>query len=147
MLPLKSLTPTRFYWLAIAVLGMSLALPVFAQEHEPKGGGTNSGGGGDPIDRRVKEIRDDILKWVNDEQSGIDMVFPPDLDRETYRRRLREYLQPGYVAIDSVTTLEEQLTKNPEKKVVIDGYNKACRGFFRPMATARRSCATSNDLI
>lgn len=73
-------------------------------------------------------IRGEILAWL-DSGSGKNLLLPPDLSYDDYLAKIRPLFLPEVVAVDAVTTLEEEATSDPERKVVVAGVFKTCRGF------------------
>jgi hypothetical protein len=90
--------------------------------------GTRDGGGGDPTEMRIDEIRRDILKWISAGGSSA-LVLPQELTHETYVSRMIERLVDHAVIVTSVTSSAEATTSNEELRVIVDGQPKTCRGF------------------
>ncbi len=92
------------------------------------GGSTGVGGGGDASERRVDEIRADIMKWIG-EGGARGLSLPPEIKYETYLFEMEKVLAPHAVIVSFVSTAQESRTRNPELQVIVNGQPKTCRGF------------------
>ncbi|MGK5085829.1 hypothetical protein WDW37_21275 [Bdellovibrionota bacterium FG-1] len=99
------------------------ALPAFAKE------GTNTGGGGDASEKRVDEIRGDILKWIS-EGGATGLRFPAPIPYHFYQSSMSARLEPHAVVVGFVTTEQEKNSSDPELNVIVNGQPKTCRGFI-----------------
>ena len=91
--------------------------------------GEESGGGGDPTEARVDEVRADILKWIN-EGGHKGLTLPKDLTQAKYAEKMISILHPQAVTVSFVTSREEEVTNDPELKVTVNHKKKTCRGFI-----------------
>lgn len=90
-----------------------------------KSGGSMDGGGGDPYEERVDEIRSDILKWI--EKGGAkNLVLPEGVTYQQYELKMKSILEPQKVI---VAFIEVDDKEDVELQVSVDGIPKTCRGF------------------
>jgi len=110
------------------ILGAALMLlSTLAQAQTPSfSRGGESGGGGDPTEARVDEIRGDILSWIKLGGSK-GLVLPEGVTLSQYNESMTSILQPKAVV---VTFLSKDDPTDPELQVVVDGKPKTCRGFI-----------------
>jgi len=116
----------------ILVLGI-LALQFTAMSALALTLGGDSGGGGDTKEIPVDDIREEILKWIND-GGGKDLIFSHGITYDDYSLKMKEVLEQHFVVISMV---EKESDTDDELRVSIDGVLKTCRGFlskkdFRP---------------
>jgi hypothetical protein len=84
--------------------------------------GAESGGGGDPCERRIKEIRDDIRAWINLGNSGL-LVLPDSVNHTQYANTMTSLLAEGSVRIQCPSSVED-----PEyTDIFVEGSPKTCR--------------------
>jgi hypothetical protein len=83
------------------------------------------GGGGDPTEIRVDEIRSDLLAWIK--KGGANGLELRSLSVAEYESRMSEILQPKQV---QVTFVENDASADEELRVIVDGKPKTCRGFI-----------------
>lgn len=83
-----------------------------------KATGNSSGGGGDALEIRVNEIREDILDWILD-GGAKSLDLPNDLPYKVYFESMTNVLQPKKVVIS--------FTK---EKILVNNVEKTCKGFF-----------------
>ncbi len=95
-------------------------------------GGTSVGGGGDATEIQIGVIRDNILEWIVQGLSQ-ELVLPGGITHDVYAEKMISVLRPHVVIVGAVSTQEESITRDPERKVNVDRRPKTCRGF----ATAR----------
>ncbi len=125
----------------IFILVLFSSLSLFAQKSinpfVKRSGGSESGGGGDlKTERRIKDIRDDILEWIN--QGGArDLRFSGKINYSDYLYGnakkgvygMLEALLPGAVTITAFNRRE----KNPSKRnlnTIVYGSPKVCKGYI-----------------
>jgi hypothetical protein len=96
--------------------------------------GIRDGGGGDPTEETVYEIRQSILDWIKSGEAK-KLVFndPAAMAYDKYVQLMTPVLiappSPFAVVVGFVTTAQENATSNPEQQVAVDGVAKACRWF------------------
>lgn len=90
-------------------------------------GGT-SGGGGDAPEMKIDLIRSDLLEWIQDGRATA-LELPQDLSYDAYVAQMSAVLKRHAVVIGVVSTREENETQDHERKVVVNGQPKTCRGF------------------
>lgn len=93
------------------------------------GDGSVSGGGGDPWEIRFDEITHDIRKWIS-AGGAQGLVFPVGMTHESYRVAMSRVIAPHAVVVGFVTDAQEARESDPERKVVVNGERKTCRGFL-----------------
>lgn len=112
-----------------AALALSSAAKAVEPTRQNRGGGASGvGGGGDPMESRVDEIRADILKWIS-EGGAQALILPAGMSHEYYRVTMTSVLVPHAVTVSFVTTAQESASTEPESVVSVDGVAKTCRGF------------------
>ena len=79
--------------------------------------GGDSGGGGDASEARVDEIRNDILKWINN-GGPTNLELPQDLELETYIKEMTKVLAPKYVIVGFI-----------QEEVLVGNSKKTCKGY------------------
>ncbi len=90
-------------------------------------GGLDSGGG-DAAEVRIDDIRVDLLGWIIAERAA-SLSLPQGITYEMYVQQMTSVLQRHAVVIGMVSTLEESTTQDSERRVMVDGQLKTCRGF------------------
>lgn len=94
--------------------------------------GFRDGGGGDPNEARVFEIRQAILDWI-DRGDARGLEFKNGMTYDRYVALMRPVLAAppaeSAVVVTFVTTQQDQQAIDPEQKVDVDGQPKTCRGF------------------
>jgi hypothetical protein len=91
--------------------------------------GTDTGGGGDPWESRFSEIRTDLLKWIG-EGGADDLAMPEHITREAYVEEMRFYLARHAIKVSFITTKQESLTQDDNRRVYVEGLAKTCRSFI-----------------
>jgi hypothetical protein len=87
--------------------------------------GNSSGGGGDPHEIRVNDIRAELMNWIISNGSR-SIVFPEGILHKDYTLKMIEILQPKLVVIGFV---ENDNSADEELRVVVNDVPKTCRGF------------------
>ena len=122
---MKSITKTKmFQYLTanIAVLATLCSCPTFAGE------GHGGGNGGDPVERRFREITADITSWINAGGSK-GLVLPENITRDSYNETMLKYLDTNNTTV--VATLD---------KVYVESVEKVCKNFFEKDNSAKIIC-------
>jgi hypothetical protein len=90
-----------------------------------------SGGGGDASESQFGEIRNDLLRWIQ-EGGAHELQLPTHVSHEHYRTAMERVLAPHAVIVSFVTTAQESdpANRNPELRVTVDSQPKTCRGFI-----------------
>lgn len=88
--------------------------------------GNEGGGGGDASEIRVNEIRNDLLKWVN-EGGAKGLVFSGDVTLEMYVNEMKAILRPKFV---TVVFVKDDSSEDETLRVSVQGKPKTCRGFY-----------------
>jgi len=110
--------------LILLILSFSSTLNMSLVAAEKKG--TESGGGGDPLEERVSQIRSDLLRWIGTEGPK-DLLLPYGLTHASYVSKMSSILTPQRVVVAFVEKDDEL---NGEMKVSVEGVPKTCRGFI-----------------
>ena len=97
-----------------------IALPAFART------GGESGGGGDNLEIRVNDIREDILQWIK-KGGAKGLVLPKNLPYQKYESEMAAILEHQKVIVGFI---EKDDLYDDELKVSINGVPKTCRGFM-----------------
>lgn len=108
----------------LGILLLLLTTTTFAQRAQPRGG--QEGGGGDASEARVNEIREDLIKWINN-GGARGLSFPPGIDHDFYTEKMIRILAPKHVVVGFV---ENDKSREEELRVQVGGIPKTCRGFI-----------------
>lgn len=84
------------------------------------------GGGGDPSEARVNQIRVDLLSWINRGGAKKLKLFD-DISLEQYESEMLNVLSDNVV---SIIFVEKDHVTNRELQVIVEGAPKTCRGFI-----------------
>lgn len=98
----------------------------FSTVYAKSTGGAIAGGGGDSYEKRVDDIRSDILNWIKSGGSqGLNLNL--SLSNEEYVSKMNSILISQYVVVNFV---EEDHESDEELQVSVNGLPKTCRGFL-----------------
>ena len=98
---------------------------IFSSSHIHAKVGTESGGGGDASEARVNEIRNDILKWIENDGAS-DLIFSNEITYDEYYSKMIEVLQSKKVIISFTS-----------EKVIYANLDKTCKSFIKVEPTER----------
>jgi hypothetical protein len=94
-----------------------------------QGGSGHVGGGGDAaVEMRIDEIRNDLLKWIQDGGAQA-LTLPADLTYSQYQSSMNGVLQAQKVVVTGIPTAQEN-PNDDELNTTVSGQPKTCKGFL-----------------
>ena len=96
-------------------INIILLIAIFSATAFAQGGSGHVGGGGDANERRVYDIRDDLLSWIN--AGGAKALYLGLFHMRITKLKMKSVL--------SSKTIEVSFT---DQNVLVDGVEKTCRG-------------------
>jgi hypothetical protein len=116
----------------LMVLWMVLALTSFQNMALAQGGSGHVGGGGEDLERRFYDVRDDIQNWIQN-GGAQSLQFKAELTHKQYQEKMTEVLKPGRVEVHFT-----------DSAVWVQGREKTCRGEQDAEGTLSIVCNRAN---